>query len=243
MPQPDPTSSAEDEIFSEIQQSISVYRLKPYRRKQENKKDALALYLWNMALCEALYPVLQCIEVALRNTIHDALSKARSQKWYDEAGFLLPVELERVASAKAELDRNRKPHDHCRVVAELTFGFWASLFAAPYEKSFFILVAPLAFARVPRKNRNRAFLSARIQEIRKIRNRVFHHEPIWNDDLMREYLDMMELLKWLSPAKERLLEGKCRFVEIHDGGWEAFREYVDWVFALEEEERVNLPKT
>ena len=34
--------------------------------------DTFCHYAWNLSLSESLYPILQCVEVALRNTIHEA---------------------------------------------------------------------------------------------------------------------------------------------------------------------------
>ncbi|CAA9324623.1 MAG: hypothetical protein AVDCRST_MAG68-2010 [uncultured Gemmatimonadetes bacterium] len=36
------------------------------------RQDVIVRYLWNVALCEALYPSLQSLEVALRNTLFNA---------------------------------------------------------------------------------------------------------------------------------------------------------------------------
>lgn len=39
------------------------------------RQELVARYLWNMALCEALYPSLHAIELALRNTISSAAER------------------------------------------------------------------------------------------------------------------------------------------------------------------------
>jgi len=242
MPQIQPESSVDDKIFSEFQQGISIQRLRPYRKEQPSKKDALALYMWNMAICESLYPVLQCIEVTLRNTVHDALSNVKGTKtWYEDPHLMLEHEQGDVIRAKGKLDKNKRPHDHCRVVAELTFGFWASLFSASYEQSIVIPIIPIAFKLAPKRDRTQHSLSSRIQQIRDLRNRVFHHEPIWQwNDLMLRHQAMLELLEWLCPVQKNLLLNKERFVEVHNGGWEAFRDHVDWIFLLEEERRTQV---
>ena len=66
----------QSKYFSELQRAVSDGRLEPYLRHSPNGDvaQAFATYLWNLALCESLYPALQGIEVTLRNSIHSAAS-------------------------------------------------------------------------------------------------------------------------------------------------------------------------
>ena len=62
--------------FALLQMIVSVDRLAPYcQPSDQDNLDVAARYLWNIALCEALYPVLQAQEIALRNTLHNEISK------------------------------------------------------------------------------------------------------------------------------------------------------------------------
>ena len=65
------------QFFSSFRQIISFERFESYRRSDtEEDIDILACYLWNLALCEALYPCLQGLEaVALRNSINIAATE------------------------------------------------------------------------------------------------------------------------------------------------------------------------
>lgn len=45
---------------------LSEDRLRGYGRPGEPCRETLAKYLWNMSVCEALYPSLQALEIALR---------------------------------------------------------------------------------------------------------------------------------------------------------------------------------
>jgi hypothetical protein len=81
-----------------------------------------------------LYPTLQAFEVGLRNSVHSALSKHfHSENWFDQAGRLLNWQRYAVQEARADLTKHGKPHDAGRIVAELNFGFWHSMFNRPYE--------------------------------------------------------------------------------------------------------------
>lgn len=58
-----------------ITESLSPERLSPYAHDGVDQEVALARYLWNVALSEALYSSLQFCEVSLRNTLHTFLSQ------------------------------------------------------------------------------------------------------------------------------------------------------------------------
>jgi hypothetical protein len=78
-------------LFALLQVTLSADRLAPYRRPlDQDDLDAAARYLWNVALCEALYPVLQAQEIALRNTLHNAISSLQGAMWFDAPGLLDP---------------------------------------------------------------------------------------------------------------------------------------------------------
>lgn len=189
--------------------------------------DAVARYLWNMALGEALYPVLQALEVALRNGLNDELAALYGATWYDDAAVVVNVwGRKEIAEAKKTLSRFYKPHTPGRIVAELKFGFWTHLFNVDYERPVWqkLWSKPTVFRGVPRKHRKRRDLSTRLNGIRDFRNRVFHHEPIWHrQDLTRLHNDMLETLGWLSPAMRDTTQVLDRFPTVHSRGPQAFR--------------------
>ena len=59
-------STRGDSTFKEFERLVSRHRLKRYRRETASKSEAVALYIWNIALCEALYPAFHFLEVARR---------------------------------------------------------------------------------------------------------------------------------------------------------------------------------
>lgn len=70
--------------------ALSTERLTGYQRtgRSETAEHTLQRYLWNIQLCEALYPVLNLLEVTLRNTLHSALwQHTGHEDWY--ASFFL----------------------------------------------------------------------------------------------------------------------------------------------------------
>lgn len=57
------------------------------------------------------------------------------------------------------------------------------------------------FPNMPKKDRNRRVLSAKINTIRYFRNRIFHFEQIFDkQNLFEVHLNIFEIIKWLNLA-------------------------------------------
>ena len=53
------------------------------RPAEGDRKRALELYTWNTKISAAFYGPLQGLEIALRNAIHQQLTRCYSAAWYD----------------------------------------------------------------------------------------------------------------------------------------------------------------
>jgi hypothetical protein len=212
--------------FALLQVTLSVDRLAPYcQTSDQDSLDTAARYLWNMALCEALYPVLQAQEIALRNTLHDAISKQYGPMWFDRPGLLDAHAQNTVTSVRNDLAKEHKTITPGRIVAGLTFGFWTSLFNTKYERQ---LWQPLLRHRTPFPHagrlRARNSLSARMNGIRRLRNRIFHHEPIWyRATLVQDHMDILEAIRWIDPVFERTIATIDRFPAVYQQGIPHYR--------------------
>ncbi len=61
------------DFFSDLSIAISADRFGPYfSGNPHSQLEAYGTYALNMALCESLYPALNCLEISLRNSIHAA---------------------------------------------------------------------------------------------------------------------------------------------------------------------------
>ena len=230
--------SDKTELWINLRQSISAPRLKPYAAlTDKDEMDALARYFWNMALSEALYPSLQSVEITLRNAMHYALSKSNgTQFWFDKPHLLLSNEQQSVADAKYQLTLHGKAHEPGRIVAELKFGFWTGLFAGPYERPLLLPILSTAFRNMPKPLRTRRVLAKRVDDIRKLCNRVFHHEPIWNmTDLMARHDGIIETIGWMNPRLQQYMSIVDRFESVYRGDWQPWRDALEYQL-LEEAE-------
>jgi len=219
--------------------SVSPARLQAYRLTTDRDDlDALGRYLWNTALSEALYPSVQNAEIALRNSLHRAIGHAiGNPSWLTAMpSVLTPAHQAKVSDARHYLQKRKKQLDEGRVVAELNFGFWVSLFNKEYETTLwrrpglitatFPAIPRDARGRQGRKIRNRHALSVRLNRILDVRNRVFHHEPIWNwprPTLVDQHAEMLEMLGWINPTFRDTVVLVDRFPTVYRQGSAFYR--------------------
>lgn len=218
-----------NDFFKGLETALAVERLDAYRQDQASELITLSRYLWNMALCEALYSPLQMAEVALRNQIHSSMTELFSaEDWYTTSGLLLPWQEEMVEKAKQELRRNHMPVTPGKVIAELHFGFWTGFFNKAHEDKGIAhaLVKP-TFKYAPKYERVSNKLGARWNQIRELRNRVFHHERIihWND-LGDQHSKIIEVIGWINPELREMAEALDRFTMIHSERIEPWKEKI-----------------
>ena len=197
--------------FDELEASFSSERMGTYlAAAQGNRERAARLYAWNTAVSAAFYGSLQALEVALRNSMDVQLSNRYGRAWYDNAGTGLDRRShERILEAKRELGRRRVGVRPSRMLAELPFGFWVSLLGsggrlpnsrtrASYEMT---LWRPALRSAFPHRDRlTRAQVHRPLNELRILRNRIAHHEPIFARDLAVDYRKMLEICGWISPG-------------------------------------------
>lgn len=219
------------DFFERVESAISSERLSVYATDGVDEQTALARYLLNMALSQGLYVPLQLCEVALRNAIHSYLVKIfRREDWFDEPSFRLTEwGAAEVRKAKEKLARAQKPITPGRVVAELQFGFWTSMFEAHYERTPFL---PSGMKRVfpylPKSLHNRKDRKNDLERIRNLRNRVFHHERLlhWRD-LDEQHELLLRLIGWLNRTLHELALRLDRFTVIRQAGLGPWRSMLE----------------
>lgn len=168
-------------------------------------ETARRLYWWNVEVSAAFYGPLHCLEVALRNALHERLRQAHGLNAWWEAAPLTHDGRHKVALARdnarknlrREAPRSLVPDD---VVAELTFGFWVGLLSRRNDRSFWVPVLHQAFSGYSgrRDALHKDFLSVVL-----FRNRVMHYEPIHHRDLYEDHLTVYRLLEYIGPELAR----------------------------------------
>lgn len=216
--------------LSRLTAALAAERLDAYRRDGVPVDTAVARYLRNVALCEALYPPLQLAEVALRNAVHGSLRvRYASDLWFESAAVPM-AEWQRlqVTKARQKLTDENKPVTAGRMIAELNFGFWTGFLNKHQARTGLgFHLARHAMAHAPREARDLAALDARWTKLRDLRNRVFHHERIVHfADLAEQHRLLHESIQWISPELQHLAASVDRFPAVHATGLDPWLEKI-----------------
>jgi hypothetical protein len=231
--------SQQKPYFTLLRQALSSRRFDAFRQSSTDQDiDLLERYFWNMVLCEALYPTLQSYEVALRNAIHNGLSAGFNNVfWFDPSKPIWqPIEqtkvtevLNRLRVSNIQTQSGLRPEELAgRVIAELQLGYWTGLFDRRYEFTLWRRHIKHTFPNMPTRVRTRNILLRRFEVIRRLRNRVFHHEPIWKDpDLQGKHSLLLETLSWISPPLKDTVQLIDRFPQLYAQGSVPYRVHLE----------------
>ncbi|MDP3442031.1 MAG: hypothetical protein Q8T08_04145 [Ignavibacteria bacterium] len=187
-----------------IERIISNERLQPYLKRHNNNQDkALQHYKSNIFVSEAFYPLLSILEIGLRNSIDYQLTKRfKDKNWFENHEFIKIAsrfQIDRISDARANILSEKKEITSGRIISELSFGFWTSLFDTKFEMTLWKTLR-LAFPSCPKEIRKRRTMSSKFNAVRKLRNRIFHHEAItWNLNALQEYeKEILKTINWLN---------------------------------------------
>lgn len=187
-----------------VERIISEERFIPYLNYHKNElSKAIAHYKSNILISESFYPLLAVLEIGLRNSIDYQLTKRFNDKeWYDNKDFVkiaTRFQIDRISQARTNIYSEKKEITSGRIISELSFGFWTSLFDTKFEMTLWKNLR-LAFPNCPKNIRKRKTMSSKFNGIRKLRNRIFHHEAItWNLDVLNSYKnDIIQGIEWLN---------------------------------------------
>ncbi len=184
---------------------FSQARMRPYFDRHPGKeKRAIRHYEQNIRLAESLVPSISVFEVTLRNSVIRELERMTgSKEWYlyFQTHPVLKSLYAYVNTACRHIANRGEVVTADKINGELTMGFWVSLFNAEYELYLWKDLRR-AFPNLPKSKRQRKTVSAPLNTIQSLRNRVFHHEAIsWNLAKLSSLHDLIvDVISWMSPS-------------------------------------------
>ncbi|MCE7031188.1 Abi family protein [Lysobacter sp. GX 14042] len=199
--------------YQGLEHALSLERFRTYLGWAEQSRDrALQLYELNTDVSESLYTPLQMLEVALRNRIHSVLSVSIAPGWFRMEGVVGQRSSNDVRVLEGKLRQDRGNITTSDTVAALSLGFWTSLFGRQREDLWQVHLHAIA-RRDDGKGLTRKAFSGPLNEVRQLRNRVAHHEPIIARDLEAEHARILQLTRWLSTPAAEWASERTRFHE------------------------------
>ncbi|TBD33823.1 hypothetical protein [Rhizobium ruizarguesonis] len=98
-----------------------------------------------------------------------------------------------------------------RIVAELNWGFWTGILAKRYEplwRSHF----RKAFNATGPLTRDQIFQP--LDDLRRLRNRIAHHEPIINRNIAADYASILNLISYISPTTAQWIDDQSEIAAV-----------------------------
>jgi hypothetical protein len=203
---------------------IGNARFATYLSAYQGREDlALRLYSWNAALSSALWGPLGVVEVGVRNAIHAKLvdRASRSDWWHDQRLWdqLLDRQRDEVTGAINTITRRVAEPTADDVVAASNFGLWVGLLSAgiprdPIHSYEIVLWQPRLRLAFPHYAGGRKQLHGELDAVRKLRNRVAHHEPIFRSNLAFAIDSIAKVAGYISPDAETYIRASERVTGI-----------------------------
>lgn len=169
-----------------------------------DEPGALSLYGWNASVSAALLLPIHFAEVSTRNAAADALVAVHGDWWPWDAGFerSLPAPTDpRIFNPRKNLVDERDRHGTAgKIIAELKFSFWEDIFTRRHDVRIWNPHIKNQFSHAlgtPAEVRLRVHSDLEI--IRKLRNRLAHHEPIFKRNLESDLTQILDLISIRSP--------------------------------------------
>lgn len=200
---------------------FSTARLAPYYVEGENFEQAFSRYQWNIRLAEALLPALHYLEVGLRNKLNGLICQHYGHDWLiKRPAVLLSPEQNRILDEMRERymrEKQRQPN-HDDIVARMGFGFWYAYFHKRFDpilwhrkKSIFKV-----FPFLPAHKHSRKYIQSHLGSIKDMRNRIAHHEPVWNTNpcLIDVHKSCIDLITAMSPDAAHRLNQIDRLITV-----------------------------
>lgn len=181
--------------YQSIKNVLSHSRLVTYEKFTQNTQQALDLYQWNLQVSSALFECLGVCEVVVRNAVANAIQAEHGAEWAFNVRFVRTMKQNR----RDELLNARQATTE-QTICELPFVFWQGFFTSRFDdeiwKKHWAVALPNAKHADLQAMRAEVFDS--LEKLRKLRNRIAHHEPIFNRNLQGDYKRIIKIIGYCS---------------------------------------------
>ena len=193
-----------------IRKSLSAARMGTYECVADNAgnqitpKVALDLYAWNAQVSAALLAPLHICEVVVRNAISEALEAQYGSDWHQSKGFEQSLPRPSVGyNQQKDLQDSRNRLQAAgtltigKIIPELKFVFWQKMLTSRHDLRLWNVYLTQIFPNLPSGqsiSQSRQLLYEDLELIRKLRNRIAHHEPVFKRNLADDFQKVADLV-------------------------------------------------
>jgi hypothetical protein len=152
------------------------------------------MYELNMRLSSIFYGPLQGLEILVRNDMNAQLSNMFGENWpFGNTPWLLQTQADELGRTIDNIEKSDPTLG--AIVAELPFAFWVGILGPKYENELWRKGLYKAFSNRPR-DVQRQVVQGALNSLRRLRNRIAHHEKILQRDLKADHNTILEIAGW-----------------------------------------------
>ena len=185
----------------DIKKVLSIPRMSTYEAESKNLEEALLLYQQNFEISGAFLPVLHMCEVMIRNAVSHVLEEVYGVNWAWSQSFFQSLPTSKIGYSPTVDLKNARKHKQSvgKVIPDLKFVFWQKMFTQRndnrlWDKYLDAIFPNFNTLKTVKEKRNQIHNDLDI--IRRLRNRIAHHEPIiFKRDLQQDYNLIIELMR------------------------------------------------
>jgi hypothetical protein len=192
-------------LLSKVKNAISADRMSTFeaatRAAGDGDQASLKLYIWNAQVSAALLPPLHICEVVVRNALAEALEGTYGNRWPWERPLelSLPDPAPGFSPRRDLIAARRRASTPGKVIPELKFAFWQSLLTRRHDQRLWNVhlkqVLPyLDSAKTIAQWRQALYQD--LEQVRQLRNRIAHHEPIFTRNLADDFQRIVSLIEF-----------------------------------------------
>lgn len=194
-----------------IKKSLSAPRVGTYEAVKDasgnnlTTEQALELYAWNANVSASLLAPLHICEVTIRNAIAEAIEAKYGPNWPWSTAFetSLPTPNGPGYHPRKDLLEVRvKQPTVGKIIPELKFAFWQRMFTSRHDQRLWTPYLKAVLPNIPTTQTTeqaRQHLFDELENIRKLRNRIAHHEPIFSRNLGSDFQKIYQLVALRCP--------------------------------------------
>lgn len=204
-----------------VRRVLSVQRINTYELFSDDKTcSALELYAWNAQISSAFLVPLHFCEVAIRNAASEAISSVYGEKWPWSHAFERSLPNKGRYSQKSDLIHVRqKTSSTGKTIPELKFVFWQKLFTSRFderlwEKNLEAIFPNASYIQGVSPCRENIYQD--LEVVRRLRNRIAHHEPIFSRDLTCDFNTIGRLISYRCTLTEQWMQQHQLVTELLD---------------------------
>lgn len=235
------TGSEQTSQPASLERLVSRPRLKTYLDAADGNPDrAVDLYLWASQLAGALHGQISFVEIGVRNAVDVRLSawnvpQGSTPDWSaagataDPLYALLRRQLvdarnraaRDVSERRSTHPRRGTPATHDDVVAQLMFGSWVKLVrpvsrteSPTRQQVLWRDAIREAFPGAPQDDSGRRVIGHQLEMLRRLRNRIAHHDNLLGVETRHRLNGMLSLLAKLDPTYPSLAASRSNLRQL-----------------------------